>query len=63
MVIVAMTAEAPSPIEDYSFRARSSAVLFQTLVNFSGELLDVTTRADLLRFSIEILLVIILYLV
>jgi membrane protease YdiL (CAAX protease family) len=38
-----------------------SAVFFHTFVNLSGELFDITARADLLRFGIEILLALILY--
>lgn len=41
----------------------ASAVLYHQLTNMTGELLDVTSRADLTRFAIEILLSIILLLV
>lgn len=40
----------------------ASAVLFHTIVNLSGELLDVTARADLMRFGIEVFFVLVLYL-
>ena len=42
-------------------RSLASAVLFHTFVNLSGELFDVTARADLLRFVLEILLTLILF--
>jgi hypothetical protein len=41
----------------------ASAVLYHQLSNMTGELLDVTSRADLSRFMIEIILSIILYII
>lgn len=39
----------------------ASAVLYHQLTNMTGELLDVTSRADLTRFALEIILSVILY--
>jgi hypothetical protein len=41
----------------------ASAVLYHQLTNMTGELLDVTMRADLTRFAIEIILSTILYII
>ncbi|RLI03601.1 hypothetical protein DRO31_01420 [Candidatus Bathyarchaeota archaeon] len=41
----------------------ASAVLYHQLTNMTGELLDVTSRADLTRFAIEIIVSLILLMV